>query len=86
VTATDIQQMERIGRREASAPEADRAGGQGPAPGAGTPCTVRRTGPAGGAFACAGGGPELEVDAVEFCRTLSGRSAGDGLLGTRVVF
>jgi hypothetical protein len=68
------------------APEADRARGQGPAPGAGTPCTVRLTGTAGGTFACAGGGAELEVDAVEFCRTLSGRSAGDGLLGTRVVF
>jgi uncharacterized protein (TIGR03083 family) len=49
-------------------------------------CTVRLTGTAGGTFACAGGGAELEVDAVEFCRTLSGRSAGDGLLGTRVVF
>jgi hypothetical protein len=47
---------------------------------------VRLTGTAGGTFVCAGGGAELEVDAVEFCRTLSGRSAGDGLLGTRVVF
>jgi uncharacterized protein (TIGR03083 family) len=52
----------------------------------GQPFTLRLTGPAGATFVRATGGPELEVDAVEFCRTLSGRSPADGLLGTRVVF
>ena len=50
------------------------------------PFTLRLTGVAGGTFSRAGDGPELELDAVEFCRTLSGRSAGDGLLATAVVF
>lgn len=49
------------------------------------PFTLRLTGTAGGTFVRAGG-PELQLDAVEFCRTLSGRSAGDGLLATEVVF
>lgn len=52
----------------------------------GQPFTLRLTGAAGGTFVRAGGGPELELDAVEFCRTLSGRSTGDGLLATEVVF
>ena len=31
-------------------------------------------------------GVRIEADAVEFCRILSGRAAGDGLLGVRVLF
>lgn len=46
------------------------------------------TGPAGGTFAHAGAGAaeELTVDAVEFCRTLSGRTEGVGLLARQVPF
>lgn len=44
------------------------------------------TGPAGGMFRQGTGGPPLELDAVEFCRTLSGRADGEGLLATRVLF
>jgi hypothetical protein len=32
------------------------------------------------------GGAELAIDAVEFCRTLSGRAPGSGLLGQAVPF
>jgi uncharacterized protein (TIGR03083 family) len=52
----------------------------------GRPFTLRLTGPAGGAFTAATGGEELELDAVEFCRVLSGREPGTGLLATRVTF
>jgi uncharacterized protein (TIGR03083 family) len=44
------------------------------------------TGPAGGTFRSGIGGQHHELDAVEFCRTLSGRSAGTGLLTTGVPF
>lgn len=44
------------------------------------------TGPAGGTFSQGAGGPELELDAVELCRSLSGRVEGDGLLRTQVPF
>jgi len=45
------------------------------------------TGPAGGAFGDGGDdATELEMDAVEFCRTLAGRATGDGLLQTIVPF
>ena len=47
--------------------------------------TLHLTGVAGGTFAHAGG-PRLKLDAVEFCRVLSGRSVGEGLLATAVVF
>ena len=46
------------------------------------------TGPAGGTYA-GGRGPDpahLSIDAVEFCRTLAGRSPGTGLLETVVPF
>lgn len=43
-------------------------------------------GPAGGTFTQGDGGQRLELDAVEFCRVLSGRAEGDGLLGVRVLF
>ena len=45
------------------------------------------TGPAGGAWA--DGEPDatsIEMDAIEFCRTLAGRAEGKGLLATPVVF
>ncbi|MDT7788727.1 MAG: hypothetical protein QOF58_7146 [Pseudonocardiales bacterium] len=48
----------------------------------GQPFTLRLTGPAGGRWGS--GGPELEFDAVEFCRALSGR--GDAALQTEVPF
>ena len=41
------------------------------------------TGPAGGEFGPADGEP-IELDAVEFCRLLSGRGRGEGLLAVEV--
>lgn len=52
----------------------------------GQPFELILTGPAGGAFAQGDGGERLELDAVEFCRVLSGRAEGNGLLGVRVLF
>lgn len=58
----------------------------------GAPFQLRLTGPAGGDFRQGGqDGPDgqppvLEHDAVEFCRILSGRAPGTGLLATRVLF
>ena len=57
----------------------------------GQPCTLNLTGPAGGSWTFGGAGvpgdpPHLELDAVEFCRILSGRGSGAGLLATRVPF
>jgi uncharacterized protein (TIGR03083 family) len=43
-------------------------------------------GPAGGRFEVGTGGPDIEIDAVEFVRALSGRGVRDEILGTRVVF
>jgi uncharacterized protein (TIGR03083 family) len=56
------------------------------APRHGRPFTLELTGPAGGIFVAGDGGEELSMDAVEFCRTLSGRAAGTGLLATPVTF
>jgi uncharacterized protein (TIGR03083 family) len=55
----------------------------------GQPFTLQLTGPAGGTFT--GGSPSatspvIEMDAIEFCRTLAGRAPGDGLLTTIVPF
>ncbi|MGQ0618068.1 MAG: hypothetical protein ACT4PW_13950 [Acidimicrobiia bacterium] len=44
------------------------------------------TGPAGGHFTRDSGGEEHTLDAVEFCRVLSGRGSGDGLLAEEVPF
>ncbi len=44
------------------------------------------TGPAGGRFRQGAGGQQFELDAVEFCRTLSGRADGDGLLAEKIWF
>jgi uncharacterized protein (TIGR03083 family) len=52
----------------------------------GQPFTLTLTGPAGGSFTADSGGAELELDAVEFCRILSGRAPGADLLATRVPF
>lgn len=50
------------------------------------PFTLHLTGPAGGTFVAGSGGEEHTLDAVELCRILSGRAAGDGLLACRVPF
>lgn len=56
----------------------------------GQPFTLTLTGPAGAAFTATGakGAPPvtLELDAVEFCRTLAGRAEATGLLETIVPF
>jgi uncharacterized protein (TIGR03083 family) len=46
----------------------------------GQPFTLHLDGPAGGHFGRGSGGEDLRLDAVEFCRILSGRAAGAGLL------
>ena len=43
------------------------------------------TGPAGGHYA-AGDGEHITIDAVEYCRILSGRASGSGLLNQEVPF
>jgi uncharacterized protein (TIGR03083 family) len=57
----------------------------------GRACRLTLTGPAGGSwtFGCSydhGDPPAYELDAVQFCRVLSGRGRAHGLLGTRVPF
>lgn len=52
----------------------------------GEPFSLTLTGPAGGRFSAGTGGADLELDAVAFCRILSGRAPGSGLLATRVPF
>jgi uncharacterized protein (TIGR03083 family) len=52
----------------------------------GRPYELQLTGPAGGRWSSGAGGPALELDAVEFCRVLSGRGAGTGLLAEQVPF
>jgi uncharacterized protein (TIGR03083 family) len=52
----------------------------------GQPFTLRLSGPAGGSWSRGAGGPEIEMDAVEFGRAVGGRRAGDGLLTTQVPF
>jgi hypothetical protein len=47
---------------------------------------LRLTGPAGGTFTRGEGGEEIAIDAVEFCRILSGRGIGSGLLNQEVPF
>jgi uncharacterized protein (TIGR03083 family) len=50
------------------------------------PVEVVLTGPAGGKFVQGSGGPRIEMDAIELCRVLSGRSPGEGLLATKIFF
>lgn len=52
----------------------------------GQPFRLQLTGAGGGTFRGGDGGPELHHDAVEFCRMLSGRAPGEGLLATKVLF
>ena len=54
----------------------------------GEPFELVLTGPAGGAFVAGPGSDAAPIvlDAVEFCRVLSGRAPGTGLLAHRVVF
>jgi hypothetical protein len=52
----------------------------------GQPCTLALTGPAGGAWAWGDDGPSYRLDAIDFCRILSGRGTGEDLLATRVPF
>jgi hypothetical protein len=50
------------------------------------PFSLVLAGPAGGRFDVGTGGPDIEMDAVEFVRALSGRGDREQILGTRVVF
>lgn len=52
----------------------------------GQPFTLHLEGPAGATFAGGGAGAAVTLDAVEFCRILSGRATGEGLLTQRVPF
>jgi uncharacterized protein (TIGR03083 family) len=52
----------------------------------GRPHELYLTGPAGGRWSAGTGGPSLELDAVEFCRVLSGRGTVAGLLAEQVPF
>jgi hypothetical protein len=54
----------------------------------GQPFDLELSGPAGGHFVhgSAGDGARLELDAIEFCRILSGRAQGEGLLDQEVPF
>lgn len=52
----------------------------------GQPCSLTLLGPAGGTWTWGRGGPSYELDAVRFCRILSGRGQGEGLLATAVPF
>jgi uncharacterized protein (TIGR03083 family) len=50
------------------------------------PFTLTLSGLAGGVYQAGHDGDELELDAVEFCRILSGRAPASGLLATRITF
>jgi uncharacterized protein (TIGR03083 family) len=52
----------------------------------GQPCVLTLTGPAGGSWTFGGDGPQLQYDAVEFCREVGGRGAPEGVLKTLVPF
>jgi hypothetical protein len=52
----------------------------------GQPYRLRLAGPAGGEWSRGSGGPQIEMDAADFCRALSGRAPADGLLATQVPF
>ncbi len=52
----------------------------------GEPFDLVLTGPAGGHYVGGEGGEAIEIDAVEFCRILSGRDEGTGLLDQPVPF
>jgi uncharacterized protein (TIGR03083 family) len=52
----------------------------------GRPFTLVLGGPSGGTFTAGSADHEIRLDAVEFCRILSGRGSGTGLLATSVPF
>jgi uncharacterized protein (TIGR03083 family) len=52
----------------------------------GQPCELQLTGPAGGRWRYGSDGPTISMDAVEFCRAISGRAPAEGLLTTQVPF
>jgi uncharacterized protein (TIGR03083 family) len=52
----------------------------------GKPFALTLTGPAGGTFVAGDGGEPITIDAVEFCRIISGRADGAGLLTQEVPF
>ncbi|KQX69663.1 maleylpyruvate isomerase family mycothiol-dependent enzyme [Angustibacter sp. Root456] len=52
----------------------------------GQPVDLTLTGPDGGRFVVGAEGERIELDAVEFCRALSGRAPAPGLLGHLVIF
>ncbi|MEJ7755235.1 MAG: hypothetical protein WKF83_01880 [Nocardioidaceae bacterium] len=52
----------------------------------GEPCRLNLTGVAGGSWDFGADGPVLELDAIDFCRTLSGREPATGLLKAAVPF
>jgi uncharacterized protein (TIGR03083 family) len=52
----------------------------------GRPFTLALTGAAGRTYGNGSGGPEITLEGVEFCRTVSGREIGEGLLRTEVPF
>ena len=52
----------------------------------GSPFTLTLTGPAGGEYVSGESGEHITIDAVKFCRTLSGRATGTGLLTQEVPF
>jgi uncharacterized protein (TIGR03083 family) len=56
------------------------------APRHGRPFVLELTGPAGATYAAGTDGVHLRMDAIEFCRTLSGRETGTGILATPLTF
>jgi uncharacterized protein (TIGR03083 family) len=52
----------------------------------GKPFMLTLSGPAGGTYVAGNDGDDIHLDAVEFCRMLSGREQASGLLATRVIF
>jgi uncharacterized protein (TIGR03083 family) len=52
----------------------------------GQPCRLTLTGPVAREHSFGTGGPSYSLDAVDFCRILSGRGSGEGLVRTRVPF
>lgn len=52
----------------------------------GQPVELTLSGPCGGRFVAGADGERIELDSVEFCRALSGRAPGQGLLRHLVIF
>ena len=52
----------------------------------GQPFLLHLSGPAGGTYRQGSGGEEINLDAVEFCRVISGRDPHQGLLAQHVVW